>query len=100
MFYNVKILKASLSNILMGKNLHFVVKNDRFDMKASRKKVNEKFKRFEFKWDQALSPSPKYYEWDTILGLTAAKKFTSSSPDDDYGISGLGGACGYKQGYK
>ena len=82
----------------MGKNLQFVVKNDRFDMKASRKKVNENFDRWYYIYlFQSLSSSPHHYEWDTILGLTAAKKFNSSSPDDDYGISGLGGACGYKE---
>ena len=79
---------------MMGRRLLFIVKNDRFDMKASRKKVNEKLNRLSFKWDAPLSSLP---DWDTILGLTAAEKFTSSSPDDDYGISGFGGACGYKQ---
>ena len=32
--------------------------------------------------------------FDTILGLTGAKDF-DFLPEDEYGISGLGGACGY-----
>ena len=78
----------------MGEHLVFIVKNDRFDMKASRKKVNEKLNRLNFGGDALLSSLP---DWDTILGLTGAEKFISSSPDDDYGISGLGGACGSKK---
>ena len=81
---------------MMGKQLSFVAKNDHFDMKASRKKVNQKLNRKDFKWDQGQSTFP-IKEWDTILGITGAKKFTFSSPDDDYGLSGLRGACGYKQ---
>ena len=98
-------MKAFLSNILMDKYLVFVVKNDRVDMKASRKKMNQKWHRVHFLWDET-SRNAHLQEWDTILGLTSGKKignkeewrkYTSVSLDDDYGVSGLGGACGYVQ---
>ena len=98
-------MKAFLSNILMDKYLVFVVKNDRVDMKASRKQVNQNWNRVHFVWNEPTWNAP-LHEWDTILGLTSGKKignkeewrkYTSVSFDDDYGISGIGGACGYVQ---
>ena len=37
---------------------------------------------------------------DTVLALTAAKKFHNGYDDVDYGISTLGGACGNGERYK
>ena len=86
MFYKVESLKASLRNVMMSKSSPFVVKSDRLDMRASRKKLNKY-------WNSLNLIHTKF---DTILGLTGAKKFRHLSPDEEYGISGLGGVCGHE----
>ena len=74
----------------MNKFLPFVVRNGRFHMKDTRERINGFWKHFDKLQDK--------FKFDTILGLTGAKKFLSS--DDAYGISGLGGACGNGTGYE
>ena len=46
------------------------------------------------------SPVLENHNFDTILGLTAAKKFHNGYDDVEYGISALGGACGDGERYK
>ena len=89
-FYNVLSLKALLSDIARGNELSgaFWWRKDGLDMNETRTLMAH------------LPPKYKNTNFDTVLGLTAAKKFHNGYDDVDYGISALGGACGTGEWYE
>ena len=91
MLHYVLIFKAFHSEVVMGKKLHSHYPFDHFDIKTKREKMNQ----FWNEGNQVGIDKP----FDTVLGLTEEKKFERGSTDDDYGISGLGAACGNGKRY-
>ena len=68
----------------------FVVNNNAIDMKATRKRINDF-------WNEYVLSDKKFKLditriVDTFLVLTSARVFVD---EGEYGVSGLGGACGY-----
>ena len=79
----------------MGKKLRPEYPFDHDDMKTSREKMNQ------FWISKLDSPVGWWYkQFDTVLGLTGEKTSKRGSIDNDYGISGLGGACGNGKRYE
>ena len=66
------------------------------DVKTTRKIINQKLNGnweefYLFYWN-LYGIFDEHMKFDTMLVLTGEKKFR---PDDEFGISGLGGVCGY-----
>ena len=82
-------MKDSLRHVWnVDEYLSYNYEEKKFDIKDTRKIINQKLNA---DW-KSYGLFDESMTFDTILGLSGAKDFL---PEHEYGVSGLGGACGY-----
>ena len=88
-------LRAALREFDLPSHKLFFVNNNGIDLQATRKNINDfwnKFGQSEKKPNIDITMD----KIDTILVLTSEEVFRNDGGyDGEYGLSGLGGACGY-----